>query len=134
MAKQKGLDLIEISAGAKPPIARIISYDKFRYQESKKIKKQQSKQKGGGSKQVQISVREAKNDLLIKVRRIEKFLAEGNQIDIVMRMRGRERGNKKFAFDKLDEFLTLITAPHKVTNRPQFGGYGINMQISPEKR
>lgn len=134
LAKERGLDLVEVVAAAKPPVAKIISYDKYRYQEKKKLKKQQANQKSGGSKQIQISVGEAKNDLLMKVRRMEKFLSEGHQIEIVMRLRGRERGNKDFARKKMDEFITLITAPHKITNRPTFGGYGLNMQIAPDKK
>lgn len=133
LAKEKGLDLVEIAAGANPPVAKIISYDKFRYQESKRLKKQQPKHKIG-SKQIQISVREAKNDLMIKIRRLEEFLSQGHQIEIVMRLRGREKGNKDFARKKLEEFLSMIGYPFKITNHPSFGGYGLNMQISPQKK
>lgn len=130
MAKDKGLDLIEISSGVTPPVCRIISYDKFRYQQTKKLKKQRSSQKGGDQKEVQISVREAKNDLMMKVGRIHGFLAEGHRVSIVLSLRGREKGNKDFARKKLEEFLTMITAPHQVISNVSFGMRGFTAVVA----
>ncbi len=128
-AKEKGLDLIEIAASAKPPVARIMSFDKFRYQQEKKLKKQRAQQRGQEMKQVQISIREAAHDLQMKADRVNKFLSEGNQVEIVMTLRGREKANKDFAREKLNEFLKIIDPEHKVIMEPKPGGRGINMQI-----
>ena len=88
---EEGLDLIEISSTAKPPVARLMSFDKFRYMQEKAYKKARQAQKTVGVKQVQISVRAAQNDLLIKARQMDKFLKEGHNVDIMMRLRGAEK-------------------------------------------
>lgn len=123
------LDLIEISANAKPPVARIMSYDKFRYLEEKAEKKEKQLQKASGIKQVQISVKAAKNDLEIKLKKLHEFLEEGHQVEIAMRMRGREKGNKAWAEQKLKEFMDMITTEYKVVSAPKFAGRGMTAQI-----
>lgn len=133
MAKDKGLDLIEVVPGAKPPVARIISFDKFRYQQEKKLKKQRASHKTGGNKQVQISIREAKNDLMMKAARVNEFLAEGYQVEIFLTLRGREKGNKDFARKKLAEFVTLITPEHQVIASPSLGMRGFIMSVAKSR-
>lgn len=130
LAKDKRLDLIEISPAAKPPVTRLMSYDKFRYQQEKKLKKQKQQQKGGEMKQVQISIREAAHDLNMKADRVNRFLEEGNQVEIVMTLRGREKANKDFAREKLADFMKIITPEHKVTMQPKVGGYGIALHVT----
>ena len=126
---ETGLDLIEIVPTAKPPIARLMSYDKFRYEEGKRLKKERLAQKAAGLKQVQISARAAQNDLQIKVRQLQKFLEEGHQVEIHLRLRGREKYNKEWARKKLDEFLKMITVEYKIMTEPKFGGRGLLVQI-----
>jgi len=133
LAKEKGLDLIEISPEAKPPVGKIISFDKFRYQQDKKMKKQRATQKSSEQKQVQISIREAKNDLINKANRVNEFLAEGHRVEIALRLRGREKANRDFARKKIQEFLTIITPNHQVMGPPQTGMYGLNLMVVPKK-
>ena len=116
-----GLDLIETVATATPPVARLMSYDKYRYELDKASKKERQSQKGAGMKRVQISVRAAVNDLQIKVKQLEKFLAEGHPVEVYVRLRGREKYNKPWASQQLDEFLKMITAEFKVISPPKFG-------------
>lgn len=125
-----GLDLIEIAPQAKPPVARLMSFDKYRYQKEKEEKKERLAQKTGGFKQIQISARSAQNDLVIKVKQLEKFLNEGNQVNIQLRLRGREKYNKPWAFQKLEEFLKMITVEYKRLSEARFGGYGLGIQIA----
>ncbi len=127
---EEGVDLIEISAAAKPPVVRLMSYDKFRYEEEKRIKKERLAQKSVGMKQVQISARAAQNDLMIKVRQTEKFLAEGHPVEINMRLRGREKRNKDWAMEKLKEFLKMIPVEYKKLSEPKFSGNGPGVQIA----
>lgn len=128
----EGIDLIEISPNAKPPVARLMSYDKFRYEEEKREKKERLAQKSGGMKRVQISARAAQNDLDVKLRQLLKFLGEGNQVEIHLRLRGREKGNKEWASLKLENFLKMIPqeVEYKRLSPPRFGGYGLSMQIA----
>lgn len=126
---EEGIDLIEIVPSAKPPIARLMSYDKYRYEQEKKIKKERQAQRAAGSKQVQVSARSAHNDILIKLKRLEEFLKEGHQVEIQLVLRGREKGNKDWARQKLDEFLKMITIEHKILSTPKFGGRGMTVQL-----
>ena len=127
---ETGLDLIEIAPNAKPPVARIMSFDKYRYEQGKAEKKERLAQKGGGVKQVQISARAAQNDLLIKLKKLEEFITEGHPVEVQMRLRGREKGNKDWARQKLDGFLKMITVEHRVLGAPKFAGRGMIVQIT----
>lgn len=127
---ESGLDLIEISPNAKPPVARVMSYDKFRYEEEKREKKERMAQKSLGMKQVQISARAAQNDLMIKIRQLEKFFAEGHTVEVNLRLRGREKGNRDWAMQKLNEFLAMIPVEYRKLSEPKFSGSGPAIQIA----
>lgn len=129
LAKERGLDLIEIAPTAKPPVAKIMSYDKYRYQETKKLKKQRAQQKIQELKRVRISARAAEHDLLIKANLVNKFLNAGDIVEIQLVLRGREKANKDWARKKLIDFLTIIIPEHKVLLEPKYGMRGFNMQV-----
>ena len=114
---------------AKPPVARLMSFDKYRYERGKAEKKERLAQKGAGLKQIQISARSAHNDLLIKIKKLEEFMKEGHPIEIQMRLRGREKYNKTWALQKLREFLAMIPIEYKEMSSPKFGGRGVGMHI-----
>lgn len=126
---ESGLDLIEISPTAKPPVARIMSFDKYRYEQEKLEKKQRASQRSTDIKVVQISARMADNDLQIKLKKLEEFLGEGHQVSITMRLRGREKANKDWAGQKLEEFIKMITTEYKVIAPPRYAGNGFSTQI-----
>jgi translation initiation factor IF-3 len=131
LAKEKELDLIEIAPTAKPPVMKIMSFDKYRYQEEKKLKKQKAQQKRNELKQVRISARAAKHDLEIKAAKVNEFLEEGNIVEIHLVMRGREKANKEWAKQKLLDFVNKMVNPeHKVILEPKYGFKGFNMKIS----
>ena len=83
-------------------------------------------------KRVQISPRTAKNDLLVQLKKLEKFLTTGHKVEIQITLRGREKGNKVWAELKLNEFLDMITVPHKVATDIKKGGRGLLVQVAPE--
>ncbi len=125
-----GLDLIEIVPLATPPVARVMSFDKYRYERTKQMKKERLAQKSAGLKQVQISARAAPNDFLIKAQLADKFILEGHQVEINMRLRGREKYLKDWARKKMEEFVGMITAEHKRISDTKFGGRGMSMLIA----
>ncbi len=124
----RGIDLIETVPNATPPVARLMSYDKFRYEQEKAAKKERQTQKGAGVKRVQISVRAAGGDLQIRQRQLEKFLAEGHPVEVFVRLRGREKYNRPWAEQKLQDFLKMITLEYKVMSPPRFG-QGLSVTI-----
>jgi translation initiation factor IF-3 len=129
LAEEKGLDLIEIAPTAKPPVVKVISFDKFRYQKEKELKKQKAGQKMSELKQIRISARAAQNDLEIKAKKVEEFLEDGDKVEINLFLRGREKYNRNWARQKLDEFLKIIPVEYKVIADAKFGGRGLTIQI-----
>ncbi len=125
-----GVDLIEISPNAKPPVVRLMNYDKFRYEEDKREKKERLAQKGAGIKHVQITARAAQNDLMVKVRQVEKFFADGHPVEVNLRLRGREKANRAWAMEKLNEFLKLLPVEYRKLTEPKFSGNGPGIQIA----
>jgi translation initiation factor IF-3 len=129
LAKEKGLDLVEISPMTVPPVVKIISFDKYRYQEEKKWKKQRATQKIQEMKQVQISVREAVHDLGVKAVRVNKFLGEGNKVEVLLNLRGREKAHQDLAKQKLRDFIKTVDPEHKILADIKWTGRGFNIQI-----
>ncbi len=130
---ERGIDLIEIAPEAKPPVCRLMSFDKYRYERGKAEKKERLAQRGLGMKQIQISARAAENDLRVKLRQLEQFLAEGHQIEIQMRLRGREKSHKDWAREKLNGFLGMIATEHRRLDEPKFGGRGMLVHIAKKQ-
>lgn len=126
---ESGLDLIEVVAKADPPVARLMSYDKYRYEREKAEKKERKAHKFAEMKRVQISARAAENDLLTKIKQLEKFLTEGHQVEVFVRLRGREKYNRDWANKKLTEFLQMIKMEYKVLSAPKFA-QGLSIQIA----
>jgi translation initiation factor IF-3 len=131
-ALSKGLDLVLVAPQANPPVARIVNFDKFRYEKEKELKKQRATNKALEMKQIQISVREAMNDMIRKAKKIDEFMAEGHKIEIQLTLHGREKSMLDFAKTKLHEFMKLIATPYKVTQGVQKGGRGLLIQIDRE--
>jgi len=129
LAEERGLDLIEIVPTAKPPVAKIISFDKFRYQKEKEFKKQKISQKTSELKRVQLGIKAAQNDLRIKSQKIEEFLNQGHKVEIILLLKGREKYNKDWARYKLEEFLKLINIEYRVILEPKFSSRGLILQI-----
>ena len=120
-----GIDLIEVVPDADPPVARLMSFDKYRYEREKAVKKERREQKAAGIKQIQISARAAENDLRIKVKQLEEFLAENHPVEVQMRLRGREKYMKDWAKGRMQGFLGMISVEHRVLAEPKFAGRGM---------
>jgi len=128
LAEEKGLDLIETVPDANPPVAKILSFDKFRYQQEKEAKKKQ--QKTAELKHVRLSARSAENDLSIKAKKIGEFVEKGHGVEILLRLRGREKYNKEWAMKRMEHFITMIPGEYKILSPAKFAGQGILMQIT----
>ncbi len=129
LAKEQGLDLIEIAPHAAPPVARIMSFDKFRYSQEKEAKRKNREQKGRDMKQIRITPRAAKNDLETKAKRARAFLDDGHRVEVSIFLRGREKANMGFAKQKLQEFLTMLGAAYVTVAEPKNSGRGFTTQV-----
>jgi translation initiation factor IF-3 len=114
-AKQAGLDLIEISPSAVPPIAKIMDYGKFEYERSKKEKVAKSKVKISETKEVQIKVGTGDHDMELKAKKAAEWLAEGHRVRAELFLKGRYKGmGEEFLKDRLEKFLVRIPYAYKV--------------------
>ncbi len=127
---EDGLDLIEIGPLAKPPVAKVMNFDKYRYDIEKQEKKERKAQKGIDMKQVQISAREAEHDMQRKIEQISKFFEEDHPVEVSLFLRGREKYNKDWAKQKMQSFLKMISFEYKFIQEPKFGGRGMTAQIT----
>lgn len=114
-AKEAGLDLIEISPLALPPVAKITDYGKFEYERSKKERAVKAKVKISETKEVQIKVGTGDNDMALKARKAAEWLAEGHRVRAELFLKGRYKGmDEKFLKDRLAKFLERIPYAYKV--------------------
>ena len=100
IAEDRGLDLVEVAPGAKPPVVKIIDYGKYKYEEQKKKNEAKKKQVVVQLKEIQFRPNIETHDLGVKVKRAEKFLAQGDKIKLVMQFRGRETAYKDQGLEK----------------------------------
>ncbi|HIP83444.1 MAG TPA: translation initiation factor IF-3 [Desulfocapsa sulfexigens] len=89
-AYDEGLDLVEVSGNAKPPVCRIMNYDKFRYEQAKKLQEAKKKQTTVETKEIKFRPKTEAHDLDFKLKHVRKFLAQKNKVKLTMRFRGRE--------------------------------------------
>jgi len=108
IAKEKGLDLVEISTTAKPPVCKITNYGKYQYIQEKKERKQKAKQKKSELKGIRIGFNTGIHDLETRAKQIEKFLKQGHKVRVEMRLKGREKARKAMAKERLNNFLQII--------------------------
>lgn len=133
IANEHGLDLVEVSPNAKPPVVKLIDYDKFKYQQ-KKIEQQQKKNaKKVEVKTLRLSVRIGKHDMEVKAKRAEEFLEEGNLVKVELRMRGREQAYLDLGYNQIKAFQAMITVPSRVEVPPKKMGNTISMTLAPTK-
>ncbi|OGZ98596.1 MAG: translation initiation factor IF-3 [Candidatus Sungbacteria bacterium RIFCSPHIGHO2_02_FULL_47_11] len=108
IAQERGLDLIEIAPTVQPPICKIMDFGKFKYEREKGERERGKKQKEVDVKGLRIGFATGKHDLLRYAKKIQEFLAEGNKVQIDMRLRGRERAHRDVALQKFQEFMEMI--------------------------
>ncbi len=100
-----GLDLVEIAPNAKPPVVKLISFSKFKYQESKKQKAEKKGMKGGETKEIQMSPFIGQVDYETRAKQAQKFLATGNKVKISIKFQGRQISHQEFGHQLIDRFL-----------------------------
>lgn len=133
-AKEKELDLIEISPTANPPVAKIMDYGKFQYQEQKKVRDAGKKAKTVDIKNIRIGIGTSEHDLELKAKKISEFLKEGNRVKIDLILKGRAKYlDKDFIRERLKRVLNLVSENHKIADGPKQGPKGISVIIETNK-
>ncbi len=130
-AKEAGVDLVEISPNAKPPVAKIIDFGKFLYNEQKKEKAQKKATKSHEIKGIRLSFRIGPGDMERQRKKAEEFLLDQHPVRVQMVMRGREKAHKYLAIDKMKGFLATLKDFGIVEQEPKFSGFQIVAVLKP---
>lgn len=130
-AFDKHLDLVLMSPNAKPPVARIMDYGKYKYDQEKKAKENKKKQKTTQTKETRFSLNIEDHDLATKANQSKKFLNNGDKVKVSVRFKGRELGHKNLGYDLLDKFMEMVGDSAKIDKKPQMEGRSLVLFISP---
>lgn len=130
IAKERELDLVEISPDAKPPVAKIVDWGKFNYQKTKQANKNKKAAKALEMKQMRFGLKIGDHDLDIKMGKVKKFLEAGHKVKITIFYRGRELAHKEIGFKLADRVIQDIFGDSIVVDQnPQFAGKQLNFVI-----
>lgn len=130
-AKKEGLTLVEIAPNAKPPVAKIVDFGKFRYAEEKKARAQAKGVKGGEVKEIRFSPFIADNDYQTRIKRIKEFLGERNKVRIVVVFTGRQMNSKPQGYVLLQRIFKELEGQIATDMEPKFLGKHLITIISP---
>lgn len=134
LAESKGLDLIEISPNANPPVGKIMDFGKYQYEASKKLKKAKAGARPTETKSIQIKIGTGDHDLELKAKTAGKWLKEGHRIKIELFLSGRAKYmEQKFLQERLDRVLHLITEDYKISDTYKRGPKGLFITIEKAK-
>lgn len=135
LARERGLDLIEVGPNARPPICKIADYGKWKYEQAKRTRLQRREHKTVKSevKGVRITFRASPHDLKMRAEQADEFLSEGHTVRVEMTLRGREKGKEWFARERMKTFLEMLTISWKVQQDIRRGGKGLEMTIVRDK-
>jgi translation initiation factor IF-3 len=134
LARQQGVDLVEIAPNANPPVCRIVDFGKFRYEQAKKEKESRKNQHAGTVKEIQLSPRIDPHDLGVKTNHAIEFLCEDMKVKVALKFRGREMAHTEFGFQVINKFLENIAPWGHPDFQPKLVGRNINLMISPLPR
>jgi translation initiation factor IF-3 len=134
LAREQEVDLVEISPNAKPPVVKLLNYDKYRYQQEKLAQDAKKKAKKIMVKGIRLSVRIGEHDLNFKSRQTNEFLSEGNKVKIDVVMRGREQAHPELAFDLIKKFQSLITVPFVLETGPSRMGNTVSIIVGLQSK
>ena len=131
LAREQGVDLVEIAANANPPVVKIIDWGKYQYQKMKEEAKNRKKarEKQSELKQMKIGLKISDNDLNIKIRKIRGFLEDGDRVKIMIIFRGREMAHKEIGQELLDRILGELGDGIVVEGKAQFNGRNLAVGI-----
>ena len=133
IAKEQGVDLVEIAASADPPVVKVIDWGKYQYQKMKEEAKNRKKarEKQSELKTMKVGLKISDNDLNIKVRKIKSFLEDGDRVKIMIIFRGREMAHKEIGQEMVDKIVQLISNEIEIVveGKPQFAGRNLSISL-----
>lgn len=121
-ASDQELDLVEISPGANPPVAKIVDWGKFNYQRTKQLQKNKRRSKSLEVKQMRFGLKISDHDLNVKLKKVLNFLLSGHKVKLIVFYRGRELAHKDLGFQLADKVIDILGDVAIVEQQPQLSG------------
>jgi translation initiation factor IF-3 len=128
-AEEAGVDLVEISPNANPPVAKIVDWGKYQYQKMKEQQKNKKNSRVSELKQMRLGLKIGANDLDIKLRKIRSFIDEGHKVKIMIVFRGREMAHKELGYEMVDRIDNLLGDDVIIEQKPQMAGRNLNIVV-----
>ena len=128
-AEEAGLDLVEISPNANPPVAKIVNWGKDQYQKMKDQQRNRKLAKASDLKQMRFGLKIGQGDLEVKLRKVRKFLEEGHKVRIQVMYKGREMAHKEIGYELVEKITTLLAEVAIVEQKPQMAGRNLSVVI-----
>jgi translation initiation factor IF-3 len=128
-AEEAGVDLVEISPSADPPVAKIVDWGKYQYQKMKEQQKNRRSSKQTELKQMRFGLKIGSGDLEIKLRKVRSFLAEGHKVRIQIFYRGREMAHRELGYEMINRITTLLENDAVMEQQPQMAGRTLSVVI-----
>lgn len=134
IAREQGLDLVEVAPNAVPPVVKIMNYGKFKFENEKKVRDSKKKQKLLKLKEIRMQPKIDDHDLDFKSKHVKDFLGEGNKVKVTVRFRGREMAHTELGLDVLKDVLKRIEGDYVMDKAPSMEGRFMSMVLSPKSK
>jgi translation initiation factor IF-3 len=132
MARELGLDLVEVNPKAQPPVCKIMDFGRFKYEEKKKLNEAKKRQKSVELKEVKLRPKTDEHDIDFKVKHVRRFLEEGNQVKITVRFRGREITHPETAEKQIRNILEAVTDIGSLEQASRLEGRAMTAIVAPK--
>lgn len=129
IAEKSGVDLIEISPNADPPVAKVIDWGKYQYQKMKEQQKNRKKSRTVETKQIRLGLKIGAHDLDIKIRKMREFISQGDKVRIVVLFRGREMAHKEIGYELLEKITDNLSDIAVTEQNPQIAGRNLSVVV-----
>ncbi|OYX53367.1 translation initiation factor IF-3 [Candidatus Saccharibacteria bacterium 32-50-13] len=133
LAEEAGVDLVEISPNADPPVAKVVDWGKYQYQKMKEQQKNRKNSKQAELKQMRFGLKIGSGDLDIKLRKIRSFLEAGHKVRIQIFYRGREMAHKELGYELIDKIVALLDEDAILEQKPQMAGRNLSIVVRSKK-
>jgi len=129
VAEEAGVDLIEISPSASPPVAKVVDWGKYQYQKTKEQQKNRKNAKTVELKQIRMGLKIGANDLEIKLRKIREFLQVGHKVKILIFFRGREMAHQELGYVMIEKIASKLEEVAIIEQKPQMAGRNLSIVV-----
>jgi translation initiation factor IF-3 len=135
LAREAGLDLVEVAPTARPPVCKIMDYGKWRYQQQKKVDKSRASVRGGQLKELKLkTVKIGEHDLMIKINHAREFLKEGNKVQFTLQFKGREMAHQELGRDIFTKIKSELFMVSKIERDSKMEGRRMTLVLQPDHK